>query len=224
MLRVATYNVHGCVGIDRRFDAARIARVIGEIDADIVSLQEVVTPVRDIDVSAVLAASGGYRIATLATMSLAGGTFGNAVLSRWPIVDQRAHDLSFVRREPRAALDVTIDAGIRAVRVIATHLGLGVRERRSQLARLVEVACSSDAATIVAGDFNVVRANSRALREFFAHFGRGESPRTFPSMAPMLALDRIGARGARVIRIGAHRSRLSRVASDHLPLVADVEL
>jgi endonuclease/exonuclease/phosphatase family metal-dependent hydrolase len=224
ILRVATYNVHGCVGIDRRFDAGRIARVIGAIDADVVALQEVVTPVRGVDVHAVLAASGDYRIATRATMQLAGGTFGNAVLSRWPIVDERSHDLSVAKREPRAAIDVTVDVGGRAVRVIATHLGLGASERRMQLARIVEIADSSDRLTIVAGDFNVIRASGRALRDVFAHFGMTVSPRTFPSIAPMLALDRIGVRGASVTTLDAHRDRLARVASDHLPLVAEIEV
>ena len=223
-IRVATYNVHGCVGLDRRFSAERIARVIAKLDADVVALQEVVTPVRGVDVHAALAASGDFRIATLTTMRLAGGTFGNVLLSRFPIVEERSHDLSVAGREPRAALDATLDVSGRAVRVIATHLGLGASERRTQLARVVGIGCSPDVPTIVAGDFNVVRARSRALEEFFAQFGRTESPRTFPSIAPVFALDRIGVRGANWVTIGAHRGRLARVASDHLPLVATIEI
>jgi endonuclease/exonuclease/phosphatase family metal-dependent hydrolase len=225
-LRVATYNVHSGVGVDRRFRPQRIADVIAELDADVVALQEVLSPVRGFDVHAHLRAETGLHLVSMTTVQLAGGTFGNAVLSRWPIIDIVEHGLSVGSREPRGALDVTIGRDLRELRVIATHLGLRTSERAEQLARLLAIAQGDTALPIVlAGDFNVTRARARELGACAVFFGKCDVPATFPSIAPVLPLDRIlAASGARVVDIVAHRSRKARVASDHLPLVATIEL
>ena len=225
-LRVATYNVHSGVGVDRRFRPERIVDVIGELGADVVALQEVLSPVRGFDVHAHLREATGLYLVTMATMQLAGGTFGNAVLSRWPILELVEHGLAVGNREPRGAIDATIGRDARELRVIATHLGLRASERSAQLSRLLDlVKAAPELPTVLAGDFNMTRGRARELRAHAAHLGKHDALATFPSIAPVLPLDRIFAlHGALIVDVAVHRSRRARVASDHLPLVATVEL
>jgi endonuclease/exonuclease/phosphatase family metal-dependent hydrolase len=225
-IRIATYNVHSGVGIDRRFRPERILAVIAELEADIVAMQEVLSPVTGFDVHERLRDETGFHLATMATMQLAGGTFGNAVLSRWPIVDVVEHSLSVGEREPRGALDVMLDRDGHKLRVIATHLGLSGAERREQAARLLDIVQNGpDIPTVLAGDFNVTSARGKELRECRQHFGHSHAPRTFPSIAPVLPLDRIFVTPCSALSaIEVHRSRRARIASDHLPLVATLDL
>ena len=225
-LRVATYNLHSAVGVDRRFRPGRVIEVIHELGADIVALQEVLSPVRGSDVHAHLREATGLHLVTMTTMPLAGGTFGNALLSRWPIVELVEHGLTVGTREPRGALDATIGRDESELRVIATHLGLRGSERQQQLARLLDIVKRTpDMPTVLAGDFNVTRARARELRAYAAHFGKADALATFPSFAPVLPLDRIFAvGGASIVDVEVHRSRRARIASDHLPLVATIEL
>ena len=225
-LRIATYNVHSGVGIDRRFRPQRIVDVIDELAADVVALQEVLSPVGGVDVHALLREQTGLHLVTLTTMPLAGGTFGNALLCRWPIIDLAEHGLNVGTREPRGALDATIGRDARELRVIATHLGLRSAERHEQLSRLLDIVKREpDLPTVIAGDFNITRARARELRAHASHLGKQSALATFPSFAPMLPLDRIFAlHGAGIVDVAVHRSRKARVASDHLPLVATVEI
>ncbi|HEY6894894.1 MAG TPA: endonuclease/exonuclease/phosphatase family protein [Rhodanobacteraceae bacterium] len=225
-IRFATYNMHSAVGIDQRFRPQRIADVIGELGADVVALQEVLSPVRGFDVYAHLREATGLHLVSMTTMQLAGGTFGNALLSRWPIVDLAEHGLSVPRREPRGAIDATIGRDARELRVIATHLGLRAAERTEQLSRLLAIVrAAPDLPTVLAGDFNMTRGRARELRAHVAHLGKHDALATFPSFAPALPLDRIFAlHGASIVDVAVHRSRRARVASDHLPLVATIEL
>ena len=133
ILRVATYNVHACVGTDRRHDPDRVAAVVGELDADIVALQEftyaasVAIETRE---PVEFAALDSYQCALGPTRQVAMRCFGNALLTRHPIVELHRLDLSLDGREPRGALAATVDVGGTAVHLLATHLGLRVRERR----------------------------------------------------------------------------------------------
>lgn len=225
-LRIATYNLHSGIGLDRRFRPQRILDVIAELDADIIVMQEVLSPVFGFDVHEHLRAETGFHLATMTTMQLAGGTFGNAVLSRWPIFDLVEHGLTVGRHEPRGALAATLGRDKRELRVIATHLGLRGAERSEQLARLLAIVKSTaEIPTVLAGDFNITRGRARALRAYAGHFGEVDAPATFPAIAPVLPLDRIFAvSGASVVDVKVHRSRCARVASDHLPLVATIEV
>jgi endonuclease/exonuclease/phosphatase family metal-dependent hydrolase len=218
--------VHSGVGVDRRFKPERIAAVIDELRADVVALQEVLSPVRGVDVHAHFREASGLHLVTMTTMQLAGGTFGNALLSRWPILDLAEHGLTVGQREPRGAIDATIGRDSRELRVIATHLGLRSAERHEQLARLLAIVKSApEMPTALAGDFNITRGRAREVRAHAAHLGKSDALATFPSIAPLLPLDRIFAlNGAAIVDIAVHRSRLARVASDHLPLVATIEL
>lgn len=225
-LRIATYNLHSGIGLDRRFRPQRILAVIAELDADIIAMQEVLSPVFGFDVHEHLRAETGFHLATMTTMQLAGGTFGNAVLSRWPILERADHVLTVGAHEPRGALELIVGRSQRRLRVIATHLGLRSAERRLQISRLIDIArAGPDVPTVLAGDLNVRRARSRELIACIEHFGDVRAPNTFPSIAPVLPLDRIFAvPRAMLLRVEVHRSRRARIASDHLPLVATLEL
>ena len=220
---VATYNVHGAVGIDRRYAPERIARVINEIDADIVALQELQSK-PDFALPEYLAGETGCRAIAGPTMNNAGGEFGNGLLVRFPSASTTHINLAFERREPRAAIDTTLDIDGHPLRVIATHLGLIPRERRTQVGTLLEsIRSDRTTRTILLGDLNEWFLRGRALRSLHEHFGESPARATYPSVLPLFALDRIWCSpAAMLVSVRAHRSRTARVASDHLPLVAEI--
>ncbi len=135
MLSVATYNVHSCVGLDRRLDPGRVAGVIRGMAADIVALQEVDAqqrPAGYLDQWAFLAEAAGYHCIPGISLRTHRKLFGNALMTRHPIRAVRLHDLAVPGREPRGAIDADIEVGGSLFRVIATHLGLRGAERRRQ--------------------------------------------------------------------------------------------
>lgn len=132
-LCLATYNIHRAVGRDGRFDPARIQRVIAEIDADVVALQEVESHHGGFDMLAYLATQTSLTPVAGPTLAHATGEYGNAVLTRASLLDVQRLDLSVPHREPRGALDVLLDWGGAPLRVVATHLGLRPAERRHQI-------------------------------------------------------------------------------------------
>jgi len=228
-VRIATYNVHSCVGTDGRRDPERIARVIDELRADVVALQEM-TYAADLAIETrspvVLPVVEKYEHVLGPTHVRADGQFGNVVLSRFPIRNLSRIDLSEKRREPRGALHVVLDAFGSELHVIATHLGLHPRERRLQIAQILararELASESFA---VIGDFNDWLPGRSLVRVLDEVVGSAGAPKSFPSRCPMLALDRLWVhpRGS-VLSIQTHRSELARRASDHLPVVAEFEV
>jgi endonuclease/exonuclease/phosphatase family metal-dependent hydrolase len=228
-LRIATYNVHSCIGTDRRHDPERVARVVAELDADIVALQEFRYPA-DVALETrtpiVLTALEHYDFALGPTRARDAHSFGNVLLSRHPIRDLFRVDLSRRRREPRGALAVTVDVGGSELHVIATHLGLRFSERRFQVRQLVEHVASRDPSfLVVLGDFNDWLPGRSVAHVLDDHLGRAARARTFPSWCPLLALDRIWVRPRdALVAVTAHRTALARRASDHLPVVATIEV
>jgi endonuclease/exonuclease/phosphatase family metal-dependent hydrolase len=224
-LRIATYNVHGGVGLYRRYDPARIARVIVEMNADVVALQELQSR-GDTDMLDVLSREARMQAIAAVTFRNARGDFGNGLLTRLPVVSSERIDLSILGREPRNAIDATMDYDGISLRIIATHFGLHASERREQSARLITaVKRHPELATILLGDINDWTLPRHAVRALHGHFGESEARGTYPSLLPAFALDRIWASApSALVRVHAHRSRTARVASDHLPLVADLEL
>jgi endonuclease/exonuclease/phosphatase family metal-dependent hydrolase len=137
----------------------------------------------------------------------------------------RRIDLGVGRREPRGAIDVDLTCGGVPLRILAVHLGLGPGERREQVRRLLRALTDEreDMPTVLVGDINEWLLWGRPLRWLHDHFGRTHGPATFPAWLPVLALDRIWIKPPGVpIRIRAHRSALARIASDHLPLYAQI--
>ncbi|MDB4987679.1 MAG: hypothetical protein JWN04_2857 [Myxococcaceae bacterium] len=228
-LRVASYNVHGFVGTDGVHDVSRIAGVLRSLDADVIALQEV-TFAEGTDATpqpvAILTELAGFHAVGAPITRHDGLPFGNVVLSRLPFSHTRRITLDFRQREPRTALEVVLETGQRPLRLVATHLGLRPVERRYQVRQILEhVAGDERSVTVLLGDFNEWFLAGRPLRWLHARFGRGPAVRTYPSRFPLFALDRIWVHPQSALRgVGACTSKLARVASDHLPVLAELEL
>lgn len=224
-LAVATYNIHGAVGTDRRFDPQRVAAVLQELNADIVALQEV--PLGDSRRENVLSAlqqATGFHAVEGPALNLPHRRYGNAVLSRYPVRMTRTIDLSFGSREPRGALDADLDVHGHPLRIVATHLGLRPAERCEQISRLLQTFDTDRMPVILMGDVNEWFVWGRCLRRLISHFEAVPTVRTFPSRYPIFALDRIWISPRhRLLRINVHATPLAKKASDHLPLIAHID-
>jgi len=216
---VASYNVHRCIGTDGRHDPARVARVLRELDADVIGLQEVAARVDGVDQLVHLARAAGFEAVAAPTWRDARGHWGNGLLTRRPILAVERIDLSVPGREPRGALDVRLGVGTEVVRVVVTHLGLRWRDRRAQVVRLLDVLDGDDGFVVLLGDINEWLPRGGCLAAVHAHFGATAGVRSFPARRPVFRLDRIWARPYGAMGpIVAHRTPLARVASDHLPV------
>ncbi len=228
-LRIATYNVHECTGVDFWRDPERIAAVIRSLDADIVALQEVLSgpgAAPSSQVRFLAEKTGMYMAVAGPTISKADGQFGNALLSRFPIAKARLHDISVGAFEPRGIIDADIEVGDLTVRVLATHFGQWPMEGKRQAPRLLEILGQNPALpVIVMGDMNGWVPGNRALRRLEERLGKPAAGRTYPAPFPLLSLDRIWflPAGHRLV-VEAPGSPLAGIASDHLPMVATVSL
>ena len=230
-LVIASYNIHRGVGLDRRRDLDRIAGVIAEIGPDVIGLQEVIRDAGalDADQATYLASKLRMQLIMGVTRTHGSGTYGNAVLTRLPVLGSSCHDLSHGNREPRGCLRVDVAVGGEALHVFNCHFGLAFRERREQLGLLGELMGASaglGGPRVLMGDFNEWHRGpiTRGLRREFSSPMR-RMRRTHPAVFPLFALDRIywdvDLEGE---TFHAHRSRLSKVASDHLPVVARLRM
>lgn len=225
--RIASYNLHKCVGTDGRTDPARVLAVLEAIGADVVALQEVdrrlgarpaALPLKLIE------AETDYRRAALPrTGPDSLGWHGQAVLIRRGIRVQEGGGIALPGLEPRGALWLRLaPEGSDPFTLIAAHLGLRRTDRRAQWARIAEMMRAEAPAPVLAlGDFNEWRAKRgfEALTGFDIH-APGPS---YPARAPLGRLDRIvTGPGVRLRRMGVFDSPLARRASDHLPIWADL--
>jgi endonuclease/exonuclease/phosphatase family metal-dependent hydrolase len=233
-LRVVTYNIHRSRGMDRRTRPERIAAVLASADPDIVALQEVIGPgLGGPGHAEQIGAALGMGWMMAPTREFRRHQFGNVLLSRFPIRDHTRFDLSWKTCEPRGSQRVTIDLGAsRHLRVYNAHLGTALLERRYQAPRLASWITDGRAPgpKIVLGDFNEwgrglvadVLAERLHSVDLFPYLKRR---RTYPGFFPLLHLDHIYLSGTiEIRRVELVRSKLALVASDHLPLVADIRV
>jgi endonuclease/exonuclease/phosphatase family metal-dependent hydrolase len=227
---VASYNVHKCVGLDKRFDPDRTAAVITEIGADIVALQEADQRFGRraglLDLARLKGECG------LVPVSLTGspkghGWHGNVLLFR----EGRVRDVHQIRLpgvEPRGALVVDVDLDTGPICIVAAHFGLLRRSRARQVETILTALKSRvSVPTLLLGDLNEWRHGGySSLQNLDPAFGplTGALP-SFPSRYPVFALDRILARPYRMVSsIEVHNTPLARIASDHLPIKARIDL
>lgn len=227
-MRMVTYNIHRCVGSRGEADPERIARVLREIDGDIIALQEVVSSSGDGGgmLGYLAAQTGMYPVPGL-TMLEGEGHYGNGLLCREKPETIERFDIGCVGREPRGIVKIVSRYGNSRLVVFATHLGLGRLERRHQVDLLLKYIGKGgrEYACVVLGDFNEWYNQGRNMRLLTQEFGPVSSIPTFPARFPLLSLDRIWVRPLAVMKkIRVHKTALSRIASDHLPLVAELEV
>ena len=247
-LRVATYNIHKGVrgvGPQKRLEIHNLGLGIEALDADLVFLQEVRHfHHRDAKTfertwfgwpeqgQAEFLAPEGYEVAYRTNAVTKHGEHGNALLSRWPIGEIGHHDVSDHRFEQRGLLHVPVRWQGLTVHAVVAHLGLmhGSRVRQvERLAQYIEAEVPADELLVVAGDFNdwgeKLDAPMRdyGLARAVAPGGRARQA-TFPSRLPFFSLDRIYTRGLRCVGCQVPRGPVWARMSDHLPLVAELEL
>jgi endonuclease/exonuclease/phosphatase family metal-dependent hydrolase len=229
MLRVATYNVHACVGTDGRHDPDRVAAVIAEVDADVVALQEFTYPAGvaiETRMPVTRTIADAYECVLGPTRQDVTECFGNALLTRHRIVEVHRFDLSMERREPRGAIAATIDVRGTIVHVLSAHLGLRVSERRFQVRQILDYLDSvRHTVVVVLGDFNDWLPGRSVVHVLDDRLGEPPRPASFPVQWPIVPLDRIWVHPLRALRrIVTHATPAARRASDHFPVVADLDL
>ena len=235
-IKVATYNIHKCVGIDRKYSPERIVDVLREIGADVIALQEVLchSHLHERDHQAKFIADElemEFRLGE--NRQINGGDYGNAVLSRFPIEDHYNYDISVRKYEPRGCLRSTLSVNGDKVHFVNVHMGTSYFERRKQVHKMLaeHVLDSPEliGRRIVAGDFNewTNGVTTRLFKSNFKsvdpklHLGRA---RTFPGILPLVHLDHVYFDDSFRLRDAAlHRSRTALIASDHLPIIAEFE-
>jgi len=246
-VRVLSYNIHRAIGVDRRFRPERVASIVGYYHPDVVMLQEVdegAPRSRELDLGRELAEMLGFEHYAIGhNVTLRKGRYGNATLSRWPIKRERNIDLTVGIRKRRGCQHTSIVARPqhggrkRRLEIFNAHLGLSARERDKQIGILMRSkefrSLPYDIPCVVAGDFNDWRSllnpifvDLLGFRSATGSKGRRERPlATFPSFFPQGALDRMYYRGPmRLSGVRRCRLALSKVASDHLPVIADFQL
>ena len=240
VLRVATYNIHKGVqglGPSRRLEIHNLGHAVEQFDADIVCLQEVrlhnrklakqFTRWPDLDQAGYLSPEG-YESAYRTNALTKHGEHGNALLSRWPVMEIQHSDVSDHRFEQRGLLHTRLQVEGQELHVIVVHLGLihAGRERQVQrLGQYVAQAVPDSAPLIVAGDFNDWGAKLlKPMRDLDLQTFDSMRLPTYPSRLPLLHLDRIYVRGLTPLSAHVPHGKAWTRMSDHLPLIAELGL
>ena len=228
-LTFASYNIHKAVGLDRRRDPDRILAVLHEIDADVIALQEVDR--RFGRRAAVLPAHairdhGRFHVVPFALLPDSMGWHGNALLVRKDIAVRAVTAVDLPTLEPRGAICARLEIEGRSMQVAGMHLDLSGLRRRQQLRAVqAHIAEAGTMPTVMMGDFNEWSLRGGSLRALGPGWQVLETGPSFPARRPLARLDRmVIGQGCVCLGAGVHRSTLSAIASDHLPIVARMRL
>jgi endonuclease/exonuclease/phosphatase family metal-dependent hydrolase len=235
-IRVVTYNVHKCRGLDRKVRPDRILKVLQDIDADVVALQEVLSIPklsREDNQVRYLAEELDLHFCVGENRKLKGGAYGNVILSRLPIVQNQNYDISVRWREQRGCLRADLAWGDSLLHVFNVHFGTDFLERRFQVRKLINTKILHNeelqGLRLVMGDFNEwtrgltsqmlsSNLNSVDLKKYL------KRSRTYPGVLPILHLDHIYFDEGMILKnLKLYKSRTAMIASDHLPLIAEFE-
>lgn len=225
--RIASYNLQKCVGLDLRRRPDRSLQVIEALQAQVVVLQEADKrlPPRPAALPHDMVEDHGWSIVPFGQPGGSLGWHGNAMLVRPGVDIRKTAHVELPGLEPRGAICAELDTGIGPIRVIGAHLGLVRRYRLLQVAAIVRhLREMPDMPTVLAGDFNewgsVMPLDTVAQGLRFIH-----ARLSYPAPRPVAALDRIALSDhLRFTRTGVHKAQPARVASDHLPVWADLAL
>jgi endonuclease/exonuclease/phosphatase family metal-dependent hydrolase len=232
-VRIATYNIHRCRGMDRRVDPGRIIEVLRDINADVIALQEVIGagPAGSGQAEEIGAGLGmGWVMNCVRTLRQ--HQFGNVVLSRHPIVHHSQYDLSWRTCEPRNCQRADLNVNGHVLHIYNVHLGTAVLERRYQAKRLASFVHDHRVTgpKIILGDFNewMKGLATKTLSSLFESVDISQHlkrRRTYPGLFPVVHLDHIYYEGRVEVRsVEMPRTRKALMASDHLPLVANFRI
>ena len=229
-MKVASYNIHKCRGVDGFVKPERIVAVVKEIGADLVALQEVdhrIGTRTGLLNPALIESETGLKLLVQSDIVDGHGWHGNALLVRGEPLHYHRSRIHLPGIEPRGAVFAELDFGEGRFRVIAVHLGLLRRSRMMQAKALLDAFLGmTPMPTIMLGDFNEWRRVRRsALAVLEPVFGSLPVVSSFPSRLPLLPMDRIlDWPPGLITQFAVHNTPLAKLASDHLPLVADVNL
>jgi endonuclease/exonuclease/phosphatase family metal-dependent hydrolase len=229
-MRIVTYNIHKGRGIDGRTSIKRIANVLADLDADIIALQEVFSfcEAAEGQVEA-LASALRMQAAFGCTRHHRGRPYGNAILTRWPILESRDMDISWLHRERRGCIRADLETPRGTLHVFNIHMGTSYFERRYQVKSLLaskQLYEGLSGPRVLVGDFNewIKGLTTRMLSEKFESLNLAlhmQKRRSYPGFLPLMHLDHVYfERPLHIEKAELVRTRLSKVASDHLPLVA----
>ncbi len=254
VLRIVTWNIHKGVrglAMRKRLEIHNMQAAVANLDADVICLQEVrrinhkeaarFTTLWPNLPQADFLAPVGYEAVYRTNAFTKHGEHGNALLSRYPVKHHAHEDMSDHRFEQRGLLHATLHVQGKDVHVLVVHLGLIATSRQRQLAQLsryIERDIPKQDALIVAGDFNSPIAPVRWAQSAMnlmptdAHLKPKARPllhalkgyATFPSRLPLVQLDHVFARHAKIISTQVPQEPEWARMSDHLPLIVQVQL
>ena len=229
-MRIVTYNIHKARGMDGRVSIKRIADVLGEVNADIVALQEIYSTCDTTQGQVeALASALDMKSAFGCTRHHRGQPYGNAILTRWPVLESRDMNLAWTRREKRGCIRADLETPLGVLHVFNIHMGTSYFERKHQIRGFVSSKQLHEDLTgprVLVGDFNewIRGLTTRILSEKFESLNlelHVKKRRSYPGLLPFLHLDHIYfERPLHVEKAELIRTRIAKVASDHLPLVA----
>ncbi|MBR9896156.1 MAG: endonuclease [Gammaproteobacteria bacterium] len=227
-----TYNIHSGIGRDKKHDYKRIGQFLASSGADVVLLQEMDTrpPERDTaqDVRDICA-ENTFKLIPSPAIREADGWYGNAILTRYDVLSNDTVDVSQSGRQPRNVQIVELKTEKTPLTIVNTHKGLKKLERRSQFSLLHEHLSQrlkeKQTPLVLAGDFNEWQFFSKAFKGLNSLLFQQKVGATFPSHFPVFSLDRVWVTDD--IKVKACRklkNAKTRVYSDHLPVLIDIEL
>lgn len=240
-LRAITYNVHKCTGgVDRRYDPERTAAVVAHYEPEVVLLQEVAQGSprfrgeRQVERLGALLGLRHHAYFVNVRKVGKGGEYGNAILSRFPLTAVQNTNVTIPPKKRRSVLHARLRVKTgpgksRSLHVFNLHLGLSGIERKLQLQKFLAShpfsGLDSRTPILVAGDFNDVWGTLGNYLLPYGFRGPHRPIQTFPAIRPFRALDSAYVRGdLGLLQLQASRLELARLASDHLPLVCDLQI